>query len=200
MEPFGKIARRAGRHFMTVWGSGSASSRRTIVAGFLAAVLGVAVNVYAQQAPTPAPAPAQPGQPAQAPAAPADQPAAPAAPDPFKFTTAAGAIVWYVKPDKVTDFETAWKTIKGKLATTDKPDLKALGDSLKIYRVTTDAGAQGVMYIFMADPASNTISYSPTPFLLFGSGLFTDAEARPLFDQINGALNSFSALPLAKVE
>ena len=80
---------------MNVLGSGSASSRRTIVAGFLAAVLGAAVTAQAQQAPAPAPA-----APAQAEPAPA--------PDAFKFTSDAALVVWVVKGDKTADFEAAW--------------------------------------------------------------------------------------------
>lgn len=173
---------------MSVLGSGSASSRRTIVTALFAAMVGTATVAHAQQAPAPAPAPA----------APAAQEAAP--PDPFKFTTEAGAILWTVKTDKVADFEAAWKEIRGKLATTDKADLKALGDSLKVFKIEGPASPNGVSYLFLADPASKTLSYSPSPYILFTSGLFADADGRKLFDTINGASAGINPLPLVKVQ
>jgi len=162
---------------MTVFGSRSASSRRTIVAGLLAAALVAGVNLHAQQA---APAPA-------------------AQEDPFKFSTDAGALLWIVKADNTAEFEAAWKEIRSKLATTDKADLKALGDSLKMFKIEAPASPQGVSYLFVADPASKTLSYSPSPFILFTSGLFPDADGRKLFDQLNGASAGINPLPLIKI-
>lgn len=170
---------------MSVLGSGSASSRRTIVTALFAAMVGIATAAQAQQAPAPAPA------------APAD---AAAQQDPFKFTTEAGAILWTVKTDKVADFEAAWKEIRAKLASTDKADLKALGDSLKVFKIEGPASPNGVSYLFLADPASKTLSYSPSPYILFTSGLFADADGRKLFDTINGASAGINPLPLAKVQ
>jgi hypothetical protein len=175
---------------MVVLGSGSASSRRTIVTALFAAMVGTATAAFAQQAPAPQ-APATP-------AAPAAQEAAP--PDPFKFTTDAGAILWTVKADKTADFEAAWKEIRAKLAATDKADLKALGDTLKVFKIEGPASPNGVSYLFLADPASKTLSYSPSPYILFTSGLFADADGRRLFDTINGASAGINPLPLSKVQ
>jgi hypothetical protein len=161
---------------MTVFGSRSASSRRTIVAGLLAAALVAGVNLHAQQA---APAPAQE--------------------DPFKFSTGSGAFLWFVKADKTADFEAAWKEIRSKLSASDKADVKELGDSLKMYKIDAPPSAQGVSYLFVADPASKTLSYSPSPFILFQSGLFADADARKLFDTLNGASSGINPLPLVKI-
>jgi hypothetical protein len=157
----------------------SASSRRTIVAVLFAGLAFTAVRVQAQDAPAAAPA--------QAPA--------PAA-DPFKFTTDAALMIFYVKPDQTAAFENVWGSIRGKLAASEKPELKALGDSLKVYRAPGEPTPQGYTYFFVADPASKQLSYSPSPFLLFEAGLFEDAQARALFDQLNGALNGINPLPL----
>lgn len=172
---------------MKVWGAGSASSRRTMVASLLAGFALTAASVQAQDAPAPAAqdatAPAQQG-------APADQaaPAQPAQEDPFRFTTEAAVMSFYVKPDQTSAFENVWGQIRGRLAVSDDPQLKALGSGLKIYRVP-ESTEQGIIYFVVADPVVQGVSYSPSPFLLFEAGLFEDAEARALFDQISPALN-----------
>jgi len=161
-------------------GVGSASSRRTMVAILFAGFAFTAVSVQAQDAPAPAAAPAQEA----------------AADDPFKFTTDAALMIFYVKPEQTAAFENVWGSIRGRLAASEKPDLKALGDSLKVYKAPGDPTPQGVTYFFVADPVSKSLTYSPSPFLLFEAGLFEDAEARTLFEQLNGALNGINPLPL----
>ena len=167
---------------MTVFGSGSASSRRTFVAGLLAAALVVGVNVHAQQA-APAAAPA----------------------DPFKFTSDSGYFQFVVKPDKAAQFEAVWDAIFAKLTASDKPELKEVAASLHMYKLDTPAGAAGVTYLFMADPASKTASYSISPFLLFESGMFPRCKADEagtadqLFAQVSDAVTGFGAQPLHKM-
>jgi hypothetical protein len=151
-------------------GAGSASSRRTMVAVLLAGFSFTAVSVQAQDASAPA---------AQA----------PAAPDPFKFTTDAAVMSFYVKPDQTAAFEGIWSAIRGGLAASAKPELKALGDGLKVYKAAAPPTENGVVYYVVADPVDKTLSYSPSPFLLFEAGLFDDATARKYFEQLQAALN-----------
>jgi hypothetical protein len=166
---------------MTVFGGGSAASRRTFVAGLLAAALVVGVNVHAQQA---------------APAAPAD---------PFKFTSDSGYFQFVVKPDKTAQFEAVWDAIFAKLGASDKPELKEVASSLHMYKLEGAAGATGVTYLFMADPASKTSSYSISPFLLFESGMFPRGKADEagtadqMFAQVSDAVSGFGAQPLHKM-
>jgi hypothetical protein len=140
----------------------------------------------AQAQTPPAAPPAE--QPAQPPAGQAPAPA-PQPQDVFKFSTEAGGWIWQVKPDQTAAFEGAWKEIRSKLATAERPDLKELGASLKMYRISGDpAQPQApVTYLFVADPASKTLSYAPSPFLLFESKLFDDATGRKLFDTLNSS-------------
>ncbi len=169
-----------------------ACGRRLVVCVSATAMLGGATAAFAQTAPA-APAPA--GQ-----AAPA---AAPAAPDLFKFTTDAGGIIWYVKSDKTADFESVWSAIRAKLAASDNPDFKAMADGLRIYKLApapNAAATDDVMYLFLADPASKTISYSPSPYLLFTSKLFTDPEGRDLFNKLSAAITKISPMALDKVK
>lgn len=172
---------------MAVFGFGSAASRRAMVAMGFAAVLGTAV-MQAQQAPA-------------APAAPAPAPAAAPAPpeDVFKFKTDAGGFLWQVKPEKAADFEAAWKEIRSKLATSDRADIKELASGLRMYKIAGDPSPQGISYLFVADPASKTLSYSPSPFILFESKLFVDADARRIFDALQASSNGISPLNLMVV-
>lgn len=178
---------------MTGLGVGSALSRRTMVAMVFAGLAFTAVSVQAQDAP-----PAAPAQ-ETAPAPQAEAPAAPAE-DLFKFSSDAALIIWYIKPDQTAAFETVWNAIRAKLAASEKPELRELGDSLKVFKSTGEATPQGVNYFFVADPASKTQSYSPSPFLLFETGMFEDAEARELLAQLQGTLNGINPLPLDRID
>lgn len=179
---------------MEVFGFASASVRRIVVGAGLATVLCVAVNAGAQDAPA---APEQ-----QAPQQGQEQGAQAAAPqaDPFKFPHGVGGIIWYIKPENAADFEAVWSAIKAKASASEKPDLKSLGDNLSIYKLDADAGPDGLMYLFIADPASATLSYSPSPFLLFESGLFTMDEAKAHFEKLSPGINRISPLQLTVVQ
>jgi hypothetical protein len=160
---------------MRFFGSGSTLGRRVVLSLGLAAVLGAALPAAAQTAPATPPAP-------QA--------------DPFKFSSDAAAIIWIIKPDQTQQFEDVWKVIRGRMATTDKPDLKALGDNLKVYKMPVVAG-QPVQYLFIADPASKTLTYQPSPYLLFDSGLFPERkEATELFDKLSATIQGINPQPL----
>lgn len=155
---------------MVVAGFASAVSRRAVMAVSLAAVLSTASLAYAQQAPA-----------AAAPAAPAQ--AAPQ--DPFKFTTDAGLIIWIIKPASAADFESVWSAVRGKLAAAAKPELKALGDSLKVFK--GDATPEGVTYFFTMDPVAKDSTYNPT-FLIYEAGLFERAQSDELFKKLSESI------------
>jgi hypothetical protein len=132
---------------------------------------------------------------AQDPAAP--QPAPP--PDALKLNAEAAVLLNLIKPDKTADFEGTWKDIKAKLAASDKPDLKAFGENLKIYKLDAPPNAQtGVTYLFICDPASKTQSYSPTE-LLFKSGVWTREEADALFAKLKDCYNQIVPWPLVRI-
>jgi hypothetical protein len=176
---------------MNVLVGGSAWSRRMIVGVGLAAVVSAAPALAQQPAA---------GGGAQAPAE--SQAPPPAEADPFKFTSEAGYFQFLVKGDKAADFESVWDVIYQRLNGSDKPELKELGTSLKMYRLNQAPGAAPggqVTYLFLADPASKTHSYSVSPFILFQSGLFQDAEGRELFGKISEALDGYGTQELKKL-
>jgi hypothetical protein len=144
-----------------------------LVAGFAC----TAVSVQAQDAPAPA----------AAPAAPAAQEAAPP-PDPFKFTTDAAVMTFYVKAEQTSTFENIWSLMRGAAAASTNPAHKAVGESVKLYRAAGDPTENGVAYFVVADPVDKALSYSPV-FFLFETGAFEDAAARKHLADLQAALN-----------
>jgi hypothetical protein len=126
----------------------------------------------------------------------AQEPAA--KPDPLKFTHEFVLVYNQVKPDKATDFEASWATIKAGLVKSEKPELKELGESLKIFKV--DAAGPTVNYIFSLTPPSKTQSYDPTK-ILFESGAFSRDEADTIYGKLKDCYtpSGISTIPLVKV-
>ena len=66
---------------------------------------------------------------------------------------------WQIKPEKADDFASLIKELKAKMATSEKPDVKAQGDSIKLMRVQTDPSVAGpAIFLLMLDPPSS-LSY-----------------------------------------
>jgi len=166
------------------WVFRSAVSRRTLIAIGLAALLCVASANYAY-AQDPAPAAAAPAQ---------------AKPDPFKFSADNLIMVWSVKPDKTTEFESAWTAIKDKLSKSEKADLKELGTSINMLKVEVPAAANApAIYLFHLNPPSKTLTYEPT-FLLYSSGAFPERpEADAIYKKLSDSIQSMNPWPLKKI-
>ena len=167
--------------------SGSALGRRGIVAAVMVAVLAVGASARAQQAPAPA---------AGAPAAGAPAPAPPE--DPFKFTTDAALVIWIVKTDKVADFESFWSELRTKAAASDKPEVKSVAESLKLFKADGPATPDGITYFSIMDPAKAP-TYSPT-VLLYSSGLYPERPAADaMYAKLSGAIAQIRPVGLVKV-
>jgi hypothetical protein len=130
---------------------------------------------------------------------------APAGPDQFMFQAETGLITWQVKGDKTADFESAWTAIRTKLMASDKPELKAVGDSLKMYKL--DVPPQNVpnvgpiaIYYFLIEPASKTNSYDPSKLLYDSGDLFPRAEADGLFNKLAESLAGIGAQPMKRLQ
>ena len=124
------------------------------------------------------------------------------APDQFMFTSDAGQVIFQVKPGSAADFESAWGEIKTKLSASDKPDWKALGDSISLWKVAAQGAADGpVIFVLQINPASKTLSYDPGKILFATGGLWERAAAEPVYKKIVDSLAAgFNVLPLAKVK
>ncbi|MCC7008390.1 MAG: hypothetical protein IT184_06205 [Acidobacteria bacterium] len=136
---------------------------------------------------------------AQGQAAPASAPAQPAE-DPFKFDkTGAGVMIFTVKPEAVAEFDRIWSEVKKRTAASADENLKALGASLNIYKFAVGA-PEGQTYVLTADPASKTLSYSLSPFLLFESKLFSREEGDAAINKIKDSIAQLNAIAVTKIQ
>jgi hypothetical protein len=128
-------------------------------------------------------------------------PAAPPA-DPFAFSTDAAFMLFVVKPAETENFELLWSVIRSRLAESAKPELRALGANLKIFKVGAPPTPPPteVTYLFLADPSVKGTSYGVSPFLLYESGLFARAEADELFKLLETTLVRVSPFGLDVVK
>ena len=175
---------------MKLSGLVSAAGRRIVVSvGGAAAAALIAGSLVQAQAPA-APAAAAPAQQA----------------DSFMFKSQTAMIQWQVKADKAADFESAWQAIRTKALANGKPEIKALGESIRIYKIAADPVqvpnvGPVVTYYFIIDPASTAVSYDPSN-LLFGEGmgLFERTEAEPVFNKLKDSIVGIGPQALQKVQ
>ncbi|MGE5835773.1 MAG: hypothetical protein ACM4AI_14920 [Acidobacteriota bacterium] len=176
---------------MTLSGTRPAASWRAFGAVGLAALLCVVSGVNAQTPPPP---------PAQNP--PAQQPPAAAQDDPLKLKGDQPVlIVNQIDGAKAADFEAAWAAIREKLLKSDKPEVKALGESLgKLYKVNLPADQSGglAIYVFQVDQPSSTLSYHPVK-VLYETGIFERADADQIFAKLKDGYKNIQAWPLTKI-
>jgi len=117
----------------------------------------------------------------------------------FTFPSGAGMIFWLVKPEETDSFELVWSVIRGRLADSSDPALRAIDASLTIFKEEIVPG-QDASYVFLADPAPPTANYGVSPFLLYESGLFERPEADELFATIQKATVRVTPVALRAVK
>lgn len=147
-----------------------------IAIGVFAGLL-TAATAYAQQPPAGG---AQP--PAGGGAAPAAA-AAPAAPVTRTFGPDGGVVLFFVKPDKATDFEAVMAKLKEALQKSDKPERKQQAATWKLFKSPEPAGPN-TLYLFVIDPPVKGADYT------VGNILFDafPAEAQAIYKQFADSL------------
>lgn len=120
--------------------------------------------------------------------------------DPFRFKSDAAVMIWAIKPDQTEAFESVWNVILSRLKASSKPELKALGEGLTIFRADTPGNPGEATYFMIANPASKTTSYELSPFLLFESGLFERPEADELYKLVSGTIVRINPFPVNQVK
>lgn len=137
-----------------------------------------------------------------APAAQAQDPAAaqvPAAPDPLKFENAEMVILlWQVKSETADDFQALVRELKAKMAMSEKADVKAQGDGIKLARVQTDPTQGPAIFLLTLEPPSSTLSYDPVKMIYENSG-FTREEADALYKRLSEAHVSITPWTIKKI-
>jgi hypothetical protein len=125
--------------------------------------------------------------------------AAPPAADALKFSSEAAVVIFQVQAAKTADFESAWMDIKSKLAASTNTDLKELGNSLNIYKMTGPPVGTDILYLFELDPLSKTLSYDPVQILYAPDLAVPRAEADAIYEKIRGSVTSLNPIPLQRV-
>jgi hypothetical protein len=102
------------------------------------------------------------GPPAQPPA-PAQQAAA--APPTRVFSSDAGMVLNFIKPDKTADFEALIAKLKEAMAKSAKPERREQAKSWRIYKSPDPAAGGAILYVFFNDPAVKGADYTVTNIL-----------------------------------
>jgi len=101
-------------------------------------------------------APAQPPPPAQQ---------AQAATSTRVYTSDAGMVLNFIKPDKTADFEELIDKLKEAMAKSTKPERQEQAKSWRIYKSPDPAAGGSVLYVFFNDPAVKGADYAVTNIL-----------------------------------
>lgn len=177
--------------------------RRSFVTVGFAVLVGASIVQAQSQQQAQATPPAQ-----QQAAAPAQTPA-PA--DPLRFTTDDAAIIVQVAPGKGADFESAYSSIMTALNGSTKPELKALGASMRIFKVSAAIPPeQPSLYMVLVTGASKDLSYNYGKIIYYSgkepgaeyAGIFAKQEdATAVYTKIKDAImpNGINPWPLAKI-
>ena len=124
--------------------------------------------------------------PARAQAAPAGQAAA--TPTQRNFTSDAGMILNFIKPDKTADFEEVMGKLKEAMMKSTNPQRKAQAAGWKIFK-SVEPGAGGVVvYVFIVDPNVKGADYQVSNLLVEGLG--NNKETQDLYAKYAGAYAS----------
>ncbi len=177
--------------------------RSFVTVGFAVLVGASIVQAQSQQQ-------AQAAPPAQQQAAAAPAPQTPPA-DPLRFTTDDAAIIVQVAPGKGADFESGYNAIITSLNASATPELKALGASMKIFKVSAPIPPeQPSLYIVLVTGASKVLSYNYGKIIYYSgkepgteyAGIFPKQEdATAVYTKIKDAIvpNGINPWPLAKI-
>src|SRR5262245_39529717 len=95
--------------------------------------------------------------------APAQQ--ATAASSPRVFSSDAGMVLNFIKPDKTADFEALIGKLKEAMAKSAKPERREQAKSWRIYKSPDPAAGGAVLYVFFTDPAVKGADYTVTNIL-----------------------------------
>jgi hypothetical protein len=133
-----------------------------------------------------------------APAAKAQNPPAPqAAPPPaqaYSFSTGAGVLFFYVRPDKVADFEVIVGRISEALDAAQDPLRKQQAASWRMFR-SVEAIKESAIYVFTFDPALPGADYDPVKLLSES----VPTEAHALYEKLKGAIVRVERMGLSRL-
>ncbi|HEV3139552.1 MAG TPA: hypothetical protein VGY57_03500 [Vicinamibacterales bacterium] len=105
-------------------------------------------------------------------AAPLPEPAREATPavDPWTFSSDAGLMLIFIKPDKTADFETILARVKDALAKSDKAERRQQAAGWKIFKARETGPGAVAIYVSVMDPVAKDTDYSIGSLLTEAAG------------------------------
>ena len=85
--------------------------------------------------------------------------ATPAA-DPWTFSTDAGLMLLFIKPDKTADFETVLARAQDALVKSDKPERRQQASGWKVFKARETGPGAVAIYVLVIDPVVKDTDYS----------------------------------------
>ena len=124
---------------------------------------------------------------------PAGPPAVGAA-QPYAFPSCAGLLLFYVRPERTDDFERVVKRISEILDKSDNPVRKQQAAGWKMFK-SIETPKDGVIYVFVLDPAVAASEYDPVKILSEG----VPAEAHALYESLKAATVRIERMGLSRL-
>jgi hypothetical protein len=111
----------------------------------------------------------------------------------YVFSTGAGLLLFYVKPDKTAEFEAVLARLAQVLDASADPERRQQGSGWRVFRAT-DRPAE-VLYFLVLDPAVAGRDYDPIAILSEGA----PAEAEALVGRLKDAVSRVERVGLQKI-
>jgi hypothetical protein len=124
---------------------------------------------------------------------PAAPPQAPAAQS-FSFPSGAGALLFYVRPDRTAEFGAVLARLNDALVAAADPARRAQAQGWRVYR-SLEPARDAVIYMFLLDPAPADADYDPVKLL---SEAYP-TEATTLYETMKGAVVRVERMGLGRL-
>ena len=112
----------------------------------------------------------------------------------YTFPTGAGVLFFYVRPDRMADFEAVVSRLAQVLDTTPDPARRQQAAGWRIFK-STEVARDHAIYLFVFDPAIPGADYDPVKLL--GEGLPADAQA--LYERLKASIVRVERMGLGKL-
>jgi len=124
----------------------------------------------------------------------APQAAPPPAAQAYSFSTGAGILFFYVRPDRTADFEAVVARLSEALDAAQDPVRKQQASSWRMFR-SAETVKESAIYVFAFDPALPGADYDPVRFLTEA----VPAEAQALYEKLKAAIVRVERMGLARL-
>jgi len=112
----------------------------------------------------------------------------------YTFSSGAGLLLFYVRPDHTADFEAVVARLSAVLDRTDDPVRKQQAASWRVFQ-SVEAARDHAIYAFVFDPAIATASYDPVTVL----GEAVPTEVQGLFERLKASVIRVERMGLRKM-